>query len=139
MASPERRPAAAQKRSPWAGVVFVLAVTLSAFLSLLAQLLLGQTGLILALVVLLVFILLGIAFAVFLVNLLLRTSGLHPKANYFFTMETEGNPLLEIFHRWVPLPYLYLIPCLGILLPYMLLVTLPFELLDRKRARADEK
>ena len=62
MASPERRPAAAQKRSPWAGVVFVLAVTLSAFLSLLAQLLLGQTGLILALVVRLVFILLGIAF-----------------------------------------------------------------------------
>lgn len=80
--------------------------------------------------------LLGIAFGAFLVNLLLRTSGLHPKANYFFTMETEGNPLLEIFHRWVPLPYLYLIPCLGILVPYMLLVTLPFELLDRKKARA---
>ena len=64
MASPERRPAAAQKRSPWAGVVFVLAVTLSAFLSLLAQLLLGQTGLILALIVLLVFILLGIAYLI---------------------------------------------------------------------------
>ena len=40
----------------------------------------------------------AIAFGVFCINLLLRWSGLHPKANYFFSVETEGNALLELFH-----------------------------------------
>lgn len=75
---------------------------------------------------------LTIALAVFLVNLLLRWSGLHPKANYFFSVETEGNFLLEIFHSWIPLPFLYLIPSIVILGAYMLAVTLPFELAARK-------
>ena len=76
-----------------------------------------------------------IAFAVFLVNMLLRWTGLHPRANYFFSVETEGNFLLEIFHSWIPLPFLYLLPSFGILIPYMLLVTLPFELADRRRGK----
>ena len=74
---------------------------------------------------------LAISFAVFLINLLLRRTGLHPKANYFFSVETEGNFLLELFHSWVPFPFLYLLPSFGILIPYMLLVTLPFEAADR--------
>ena len=78
-----------------------------------------------------------IAFGVFLINLLLRWSGLHPKANYFFSVETEGNFLLELFHRWIPIPFLYLIPCTGILGAYMLAVTIPFELVDRKKKRAE--
>ena len=78
-----------------------------------------------------------IAFGVFLINLLLRWSGLHPKANYFFSVETEGNFLLELFHRWIPIPFLYLIPCTGILGAYMLAVTIPFELADRKKKRAE--
>ena len=76
-----------------------------------------------------------IAFGVFLINLLLRWTGLHPRANYFFSVETEGNFLLELFHRWIPLPFLYLLPSFGILIPYMLLVTLPFALADRLRAK----
>ena len=72
-----------------------------------------------------------ISFVIFLVNLLLRWSGLHPRANYFFSVETEGNFLLEMFHRLLPFPYLYLIPCLGILIPYMLLIVIPFEIADR--------
>ena len=76
-----------------------------------------------------------IALAVTVVNMLLRLSGLHPKANYFFSMETEGNALLEIFHRWIPYPYLYLIPSLLILLPYMLIVVLPFEAAARRRGK----
>ena len=68
-----------------------------------------------------------IAFAAFLFNLILRWSGLHPKANYFYSVETEVNFLLEIFHRWIPVPFLYLLPSILILLPYMLLVTAPFE------------
>ena len=79
---------------------------------------------------------LGIAFAVFLFNLLLRWTGLHPKANYFFSVETEGNFLLELFHSWLPFPFLYLIPSFGILIPYMLLVTIPFELADRRARKA---
>ena len=81
---------------------------------------------------------LAVAFAVFLIDILLRRSGLHPRANYFFAVETEGNPILELFHRLVPFPYLYLIPCLSILCPYMVLVTLPFALSDRRRGK-DEK
>ena len=79
---------------------------------------------------------LGIAFVIFLFNLLLRWTGLHPKANYFFSVETEGNFLLELFHSWLPFPFLYLIPSFGILIPYMLLVTIPFELADRRARKA---
>ena len=75
-----------------------------------------------------------IAFAVFCVNLLLRRTGLHPKANYFFSMETEGNFLLEIFHRWIPVPFLYLMPCSVILGVYMLAITVPLELIERKKS-----
>ena len=74
-----------------------------------------------------------VAFCVFLINLLLRRSGLHPKANYFFSVETEGNFLLEIFHNWIPVPFLYLMPSILILGAYMLVITLPFELTDRRR------
>ena len=73
-----------------------------------------------------------ISIAVFCVNLLLRATGLHPKANYFYSVETEGNFLLELFHRWIPIPYLYLMPCYLILCPYMAVVTFGFWLADRK-------
>ena len=80
-----------------------------------------------------------IALAIFGVNMLLRWSGLHPKANYFFSVETEGNFLLEIFYKWIPVPFLYLIPALLILVPYMALVTTPFAIADRVRAKRVEK
>ena len=76
-----------------------------------------------------------IAFVIFLVNLLLRWTGLHPKANYFFSVETEGNFLLEIFYKWLPYPFLYLLPCIGILLVYMTVITTCFAVSDRKRDR----
>ena len=75
-----------------------------------------------------------ITFVIFLIDLLLRATALHPKANYFFAMETEGNPLLELFHRWIPLPFLYLMPSTLILGVYMFLVTVPFAVVDRVRA-----
>ena len=77
--------------------------------------------------------LLAVSLAVFGVNVLLRAAGLHPKANYFFSMETEGNPVLELFYRFVPYPYLYELPSFLILIPYMLLVTAGFALADRKK------
>ena len=79
-----------------------------------------------------------IAFSIFCFNMLLRWTGLHPKANYFFSVETEGNPLLEIFYGWIPVPFLSLMPSIVILGVYMLAVTLPFELTERrKKARND--
>ncbi len=80
--------------------------------------------------------LLGIAFVIFCINMLMRVTGLHPRANYFYTVETEGNPLLEIFHRWIPYPFLYMLPCSLILLVYMAIVTLPFALADKRKETA---
>ena len=78
-----------------------------------------------------------ITFGVFLINMLLRWTGLHPKANYFFSVETEGNPLLEIFHRWIPLPFLYLMPSILILGSYMGLVTGAFALADAVKKKKE--
>ena len=80
-----------------------------------------------------------VALAVFCVNLLLRATGLHPKANYFYSVETEGNSLLEIFHRWIPVPFLYLLPSFLILVPYMLVITLPFALAEKRRDKKNEE
>ncbi len=80
-----------------------------------------------------------ITLCIFLINMLLRWSGLHPKANYFFSVETEGNFLLDIFYGWIPYPFLYLLPCILILGGYMLLVTTPFALIDRARSKAAAK
>ncbi len=74
-----------------------------------------------------------ITFGAFLISMCLRWSGLHPKANYFYSVETEGNFLLEIFRRWIPVPFLYLMPAYGILLPYMFLVAGLFEITERRK------
>ena len=76
---------------------------------------------------------LGIAFLVFLFSMLLRWTGLNPNANYFFSVDTEGNPILELFHSWLPYPFLYLIPCTGILAVYMGLVMLLFTVTDKRK------
>ena len=74
-----------------------------------------------------------ISLAVFGFNMLLRTTGLHPKANYFFSVETEGNPVLDLFYSRIPYPWLYELPSILILLPYMLLITAGFAFADRKK------
>jgi uncharacterized membrane protein YwaF len=76
-----------------------------------------------------------ISFCVFLFNMLLRWTQLHPNANYFFSVETEGNPLLELFYSWIPVIFLYQVPCVLILGVYMLLITSAFALADRLRAK----
>ena len=68
-------------------------------------------------------------------NMLLRLTGLHPKANYFLTVETEGNPVMELFHSWLPLPFVYVLPCTGILGAYMALVTAVLTWVERLRSR----
>ena len=76
-----------------------------------------------------------VALAVFGINMLLRTSGLHPKANYFFSVETEGNPLLELFHSWIPIPFLYMLPATVIVAVYAALVTFVFNAADTLKAK----
>lgn len=81
-----------------------------------------------------------ISFCIFMINLLLRWTQLHPNANYFFNVDTEGNALLEIFHKWIPIAFVYQIPCVLILGVYMLLITSGFALADRLREKkADSK
>ena len=72
-----------------------------------------------------------VTFCIFLIDVLIRTTGLNPKANYFFAMETEGNPILNIFHNLIPYPFLYLIPCLAVLFIYMVPITLGFHIADK--------
>ena len=80
--------------------------------------------------------LIGITVAIYGLNLLLRATGLHPNANYFFTVETEGNPLLDLFYKWLPVPCLYLIlPGSAILMVYMLAVMLVLTAADRVKER----
>ncbi len=76
-----------------------------------------------------------ITLAIFLFNMFLRWTELHPKANYFFSVETEGNFLLELFYSWIPVTGLYLLPAAFILAVYILLVTTPFEIADRIREK----
>ena len=76
-----------------------------------------------------------ICFGAFCVSALLRAAGLSATANYFYSLETEGNFLLEMFRRWIPLPFLYLMPCVAILGVYMAVVTAGFALADRLRGR----
>ncbi len=111
------------------------------FVVLIAALAIGTFGLYrpklgdLPLMVLTVFV---VALVIFGFNMLLRAAGLHPRANYFFSVETEGNPLLELFRRWIPCPFLYLLPSIVILGLYACVITLGFALADRARAKRRE-
>ena len=80
-----------------------------------------------------------LALAIFGVNMLLRWSGLHPRANYFFTVETEGIGLLELFYKWIPVPFLYMLPCIVILLIYMAVVTGIFSLAEHFTGKEKER
>ena len=73
------------------------------------------------------------------VNMLLRVTGA-AQANYFYSVETEGNVILEFFHNLIPVPFLYLVPA-GIIigLPYMFLVTTGFVVADKIKAKKQAK
>ena len=79
-----------------------------------------------------------IALVIFGFNMLLRVTGLHPQANYFFSVETEGNPLLELFYSWLPYPFLFLLPSILILAVYTVPITLGFAIADRLRKKQPE-
>lgn len=75
--------------------------------------------------------LVAVAVVVFGINLLLRATALHPKSNYFFLMEPEGISILELFRKWISVPFVYMLPSFLILVPYMALITFGFWIADR--------
>ena len=77
----------------------------------------------------------AVAFVAFLICVLFRVTGLHPHANYFYTMEPEGNPVLGIFKQLIPVPYLYLLPSMLVIAAYASLVTLGFFLAGKIKAK----
>ncbi|MDO4545211.1 MAG: YwaF family protein [Bacillota bacterium] len=56
-----------------------------------------------------------------------------PHANYFYTCDTVGISLLELFWNLIPIPWVYEIPILSIPFVYMMIITVPFILVDRYR------
>ena len=74
----------------------------------------------------------GIALFSFTVSELIRFNHLSDHANYFDSVESEGNAILALFYRIIPVPYIYLWLSIVILLPYMSLVTVGFWLYDRR-------
>ena len=76
----------------------------------------------------------GITLVIFGVNTLMRVTGLHPNANYFYTYDPEGNALLSLFYGWLPVPFLYLLlPASAILTVYILLVMAIMQIVTRIR------
>ena len=67
-------------------------------------------------------------FGAFLISMTLRATGLHPDANYFYSVYPQGNPILEMFYNLIPVPFLYVMPCSIILGIYMFVVTLGLHL-----------
>lgn len=79
--------------------------------------------------------LLTTAFAAFLVDLLLRHT-VCPLANYFFVYGGDVDiSILNLFWKWLPVPFLYEMPALLILVGYMALICLLFSARDQRRAR----
>ena len=66
-------------------------------------------------------------------NFLLRSLGMTPTCNYFYAMNPAGNPILEMFYGWIPIPGVYLLPCSIIVLPCMVLITAIFRLFSKNR------
>ena len=68
------------------------------------------------------------------VNIFLRTT-VCPEANYFFTYGADIS-ILNLFWNWIPVPYLYEMPAMLILLPYMLIITSVFEFSQKRKPKS---
>ncbi|GAA1872914.1 hypothetical protein [Myceligenerans crystallogenes] len=66
------------------------------------------------------------------VTLLLRAT-VEPGANYFFVFDPEGAGILELLHTMIPVPILYEVPLLPVVLPVFLLQVAVFRALSRIR------
>ena len=79
-----------------------------------------------------------VAACIHVVNFILRKT-VCPFADYFFTFNPKGVSILELFWKWIPCPFLYLLPGLGILAVYMVIICTGFWIGRNLRAKKKEK
>ena len=82
--------------------------------------------------------LISLSFVIHCVNLILRATGLCTYANYFFTMDDVGISILALFHKFIKIPYLYMLPSLLILAVYMAIISLVFFIIDKLKPQREE-
>lgn len=75
----------------------------------------------------------GVTFCVFLINVLFRTIAPGCGANYFYTMDPEGNAILEALYNLIPIPFVYELPLILVLVVFMVLVTFILNLFRKKK------
>ena len=80
-------------------------------------------------------ILIGFTLVMHIVNIIFRTTGIAPGANYFFTYGLRGDFFTEFFWRILPYEFFFLLPSLLTFAPYIILTTLPFHLANRKKLK----
>lgn len=68
------------------------------------------------------------SFGAFIINIILRAAT-GVDVNYFFTMDPSGISILELFWKFIPVKYLYLLPAIFILTIYTLIVDLIYRLI----------
>ena len=64
-------------------------------------------------------------------NTVIRRRGIYNHANYFYTMETEQIPALDMLYRFIPHPLFYELPLFPFSLIYMYLVVFFFGLIRK--------
>ena len=78
--------------------------------------------------------LLAVTFCVFLINEILILTKANIYAIYFFTMNTEGNAILDLCWALIPVPFLYEMPLFLILIPFIVIVTAGFWVVEKVKA-----
>ncbi|MCL2702106.1 MAG: YwaF family protein [Defluviitaleaceae bacterium] len=79
-------------------------------------------------------VLTALTFIIHVVNIVLRTSGIAPESNYFFTYGLKGDFFTELFWRILPYEFFFLLPSLLLFAPFIFITTLPFHL-SKKQSR----
>lgn len=71
------------------------------------------------------------------INLIIIKTGLNPLCNYFYTIFPNGISVLELLYKYIPVPWVYQLPLIVVVVPYMLLVTFLFNLPSKKNRKAE--
>lgn len=71
-------------------------------------------------------LLFALATVMLVINLIFRLTGICEKANYFYTMGMDDNPVLGPLMKIIPVPLLYYLPTMPILYGFAVLISLPF-------------
>ena len=80
-------------------------------------------------------ILIALTIMAHIINVIFRATGIAPEANYFFTYGLRGSFFTELYWKIIPYNFFYLLPSLLSFAPYIILITLPFYLSDRKQRK----